>query len=98
IAQLEATPDQLDIDREPMPDENAVAVLCPIYKRTKNIERLADSFLATTVVGEANLVFVVDQTDRECVAEVERVIATKRGPIYWVPSDRGTSCAANWNT
>lgn len=80
IAQISAEPVKLDlhgpsgevVEREPMPDENAVAVLCPIYKRTSNIERLCESFLATTEEGEAVLYLVVDEDEPE---EFQRAVS-----------------------
>jgi glycosyltransferase involved in cell wall biosynthesis len=70
IAELTATPEVLELDREPMPEQDAVAVLCPIYKRTENIPRLVESFKATTLRAKQRLVFVIDYEDRRSSRDI----------------------------
>lgn len=111
IASLEKKPTTLELDRQPMPDEDAVAVLVPIHKRTENIAPLVESFLSTTSPGEASLVFLADGDD---YAEVERILdrfdcvsgLTSSGnridrdiPLHQVGVERvtATSCAEKWN-
>jgi hypothetical protein len=92
IAELTATPEVLELDREPMPEQDAVAVLCPIYKRTENIKPLIESFEAHTEAGAANLYFVHDPDDREALSEIQNA-------GYYLNAITSTepSCAAKWN-
>jgi glycosyltransferase involved in cell wall biosynthesis len=89
IAELIAEPDKLELDRQPMPEQDAVAVLCPIYKRTENIPALIESFQKTTTPGyNATLYLVGDDT-----------VVDKYGGngIKTLPRTRGESCAQGWN-
>jgi glycosyltransferase involved in cell wall biosynthesis len=63
IAQLEAPGEKLSVVREPMPDEHAVAVLCPVLNRPENVAPLVESFRANTSEGEATLYFIVEKGD-----------------------------------
>ncbi len=63
IETLEAPATKLALTREPMPDEGAVAVLCPVLSRPQNVAPLVESFLATTEPGEAMLYFVGSDSD-----------------------------------
>jgi glycosyltransferase involved in cell wall biosynthesis len=79
IAELEQKPVQPALDREPMPDQNAVAVLCPVLNRPQNIQPLVDSFNATTSGYEANLYFIGEKDD---VAELAAIDAADATVIY----------------
>lgn len=107
IESLEAPATKLSAAREPMPDENAVAVLCPVLNRPENIEPLIESFLATTdVVGNmsaATLWFVVDPDDERERNAIDRAFkkirkAHPRGPAMGVlTASRGSSYAQKLN-
>lgn len=82
IAELIAEPDVLPLDRQPMPDENAVAVLCPVLNRPENVAPLVESFLANTPEGEARLYFLGERDDH---AELEAVNAlVERDGTCWM--------------
>lgn len=94
IAELEQKPNLPALVREPMPAENAVAVLVPIHERTKNIGRLIESFTAHTAEGEANLYFIYDEDTSAAIRdEIHGRKWWGRGLIAY----RGTSCAQRWN-
>jgi len=65
LAELIAEPEVLPLDREPMPDENAVAVLCPVLNRPENVAPLVESFIANTPSGEATLYLIHEASDTE---------------------------------
>jgi len=92
LAELEHGPDKLPLEREAMPDEHAVAVLCPIYKRTKNIGPLIDSFKANTDPGQAKLVFIIDEGDEDALAAIPK----HDGAVGRLTAPR-SSCAEKWN-
>jgi hypothetical protein len=92
ITQLQADPQKLSAEREPMPDRDAVAVLCPIRGRTKHITPLIESFKRYTDDGEASLCFIIEPDDDESM----RLIGWEDENIYWVDSD-GLTCAEKWN-
>lgn len=71
IESLEAPGQKLSVVREPMPQENAVAVLCPVLNRPENVDPLVESFIETTPPGEAALYFLVEDGD-----EAESVFCT----------------------
>ncbi len=86
IASLTTDTTKLELDRDVMPDEHAVAVLCPVLNRPENVWPLVESFAANTPVGAANLYFVADDDDTaelEAIAYVgaDRLAAT-RGSTY----------------
>jgi glycosyltransferase involved in cell wall biosynthesis len=95
IASLEAPAEKLSVTREPMPDTDAVAVICPIYKRTEHIAPLIASFEATTQPGEAALWFVCDAAD----ADVQSAISdlTFGEDVRFVSEHEAMSCAERWN-
>ena len=88
IAELTAEPDELELAREMMPETDAVAVLCPIYKRYENVESLTESFYANTPRGAAKLYFI-DHESRTAVA-------TRQDGPTWLRA-QGESCAEKWN-
>lgn len=101
IAELTAEPEILELDREPMPEQDAVAVLVPIYKRTENMWALAASFAETTKRGEATLYFVLDEGDKEARDEYFKIgppagIDDRDPEVSFLPAT-GESCAAKWN-
>lgn len=94
---------QLDTEREPMPEKDAVAVLVPVKGRPENVAPLVDSFFTNTPLGEATLYFVYDPDDK---LEVEELSRTVGAGIDWrpntpavclLPSDRGESYAHKLN-
>jgi glycosyltransferase involved in cell wall biosynthesis len=93
IAELEHGPDVLPLDREPMPEKNAVAVLCPIYKRTENIPELVRSFQTHTGLGEATLYLIAD----EGLVDLERD-GLPGSRVEELARTRGESCAQGWNS
>ncbi len=98
IAELEEVPEKPALDRDPMPDTDAVAVICPIYQRTEHVLPLIDSFMANTEPGEATLYFMVGDTDREAM---DAALAEGTGPApgraVRVLSAGAESCASKWN-
>jgi hypothetical protein len=102
IQQLTAKPEVLELDRAPMPETDAVAVLCPIYKRTEHIRPLVESFIATTAPEEASILFLPEQDDdkaKQIVWDLQGEYGLGEGkPGYriGVRSHDG-SCAQKWN-
>lgn len=72
IESLEAPGTKLSVEREPMPDKHAVAVLCPVLDRPENVQPLVESFLNTTEPGEATLYFIHEEDDEEEHAAILR--------------------------
>ncbi len=70
IESLEAPGQKLSVAREPMPDENAVAVLVPVLNRPENVAPLVESFLENTPEDEAILYFVMEDGDVENYKDV----------------------------
>ncbi len=65
IESLEAPATALSVPREPMPEEHAVAVLCPVLNRPENVAPLVESFIENTPEGEAKLYFIYEDDDIE---------------------------------
>jgi glycosyltransferase involved in cell wall biosynthesis len=106
IESLEAPGEKLSTPREQMPEENAVAVLCPVLNRPENVAPLVESFLATTPRGEATLYFVVEEADEgEAEAIVKAMkddastLSTRDEPlaIGWVVTDSAHTFAEKLN-
>ncbi len=94
IAELEAKPAVLELDREPMPEKDAVAVIVPIHDRTKNIPGLVASFQEHTRRGEATLYLVSDKPIMADDIEDDSFGARFSG----LKRTRGESCAEGWNS
>lgn len=90
LAEL-AGPGAVELDRQPMPADDAVAVLVPVLSRPQNVAPLVESFNATND-GAANLYFVVDADDDAEIA------AIKDAGASFLVSDRGPSFAQKINS
>jgi len=95
IADLTREAIKPELEREPMPEKNAVAVIVPIKGRTEHIVPLAESFARTTNESEASLWFILDHGDRAASDECEKANDKYNG-IHWIFSDAST-CAEKWN-
>ena len=73
LLQLEEPGGQLELEREPMPDENAVAVICP-FRRITNARTLIDSFLATSA-DDAALYLIAD--DQATYDELDQMVSDR---------------------
>lgn len=94
LEQLDNPPGPVPLEREPMPDENAVAVIVP-FCRPENLSRLLSSFDATND-GTASIVLVTDvpvvdgaphvvSTDRDHTTYAEKVnIGVRNTTEPWV--------------
>lgn len=74
LAELEGG--NLDVERERMPNKDAVAVLVPALNRPANVAPLVASFNETVVRRAANLYFVCDEDDTEQIRAVKDAGAT----------------------
>lgn len=81
IESLEAPGTKLATPREPMPEERAVAVLCPVLNRPQNVKPLVESFKANTTPGEARLYFIYEEEDSAEAAAIEPFIGNAVGEI-----------------
>jgi hypothetical protein len=99
IADLTAKAIKPELDREPMPEKDAVAVICPIYKRTEHIEPLIDSFYWNTPEDAARLYFVVDRGDDETaglIADYMQLMELENVDLIRM-NHEAVACAAKWN-
>ena len=81
----------VELDRPPMPDREAVAVLVPVLTRPENVAPLVESFNETND-GSATLYFVCDPND---TVEIDAVHAT--GAKFLI-SDHGSTFAQKVNS
>ena len=80
LADISKTPTKLalSVEREPMPDERAVAVLCPVLNRPENVLPLLQSFQANTPVGEAYFVFIAQEDDLDELEAIDIAATSSR--------------------
>lgn len=81
----------VELDRPPMPDSQAIAVLIPVLTRPENVAPLVESFNETND-GSATLYFVCDPND---TVEIDAVHAT--GAKFLI-SDHGKTFAQKINS
>lgn len=89
LAELDGEP--VELDREPMPETDAVAVLVPVLSRPENVKPLVESFNAAND-GSAELFFVIDPDD-----EAE-LLAIQAAHAKFLVSDRGSTFAQKINS
>lgn len=84
LASLDVTPEPVALDREPMPETDAVAVVVPVMRRPQNVAPLVES-LARCEPG-AQAYFVCDPDDEAEIAAVQaagaNLIISQRGHTY----------------
>lgn len=99
IETLTAPGEKLSTPREPMPEENAVTVLCPVLNRPENVAPLVASFQDHTDPGAAVLKFIVDLDDvkERAAIEGQRRPAGKANFVM-VDADRGSTFAQKLNS
>lgn len=83
-------PGPVELDRAPMPDRDAVAVLVPVLNRPQNVAPLVESFNAHA--SGAHLYFVCDQDDED------EIRAVKDAGANVLISDRGSTWAQKINS
>lgn len=94
LATLEVQQEAVELDREPIPYEHAVAVVVPAMKRPQNVRRLVESLRTSTV--EADVYFVCDPDDTEELEAVQlagaHVIISERGHTYATKANVALDC------
>lgn len=91
LAELTATVEPLPLEREPIPDEDGIAVLVPVLNRPGNVAPLLESFRKTTNGSDAALYFIADTDDEEELA----AIFEAEGQV--LPATRGSTFAQKIN-